>query len=280
MMPLRPALRSPGMVSVHGPRSSLFESFSTTCKCIIGSGILSLPYAFAEAGWLVGAIGLVAMSLLGYLTMQRIIACVHLTRRRLRRHKGSSFGRYGSLEQQTVRPPGWKPSPSVEDELVEQTLQADPDLDNIGFAQVAGVCYGTSGRRLVDCVLVFAQLGCGTAFLSLVLTSVQAVFDSYDLHLKLGVVACGVFPIVLLLALPRTTTYLAPAAHVGNLTLLICVGTLLYYGSTAADSHFEWTKETLTTLPAYSGSLHGVLIFVGICAFSFAAHAEIVAVEG
>jgi amino acid permease len=42
-----------------------------------------------------------------------------------------------------------------------------------GYQQVAGVCYGKGGRRVVDIVLVFAQLGCGTAFLSLVLTSLQ-----------------------------------------------------------------------------------------------------------
>jgi len=112
-----------------------------------------------------------------------------------------------------------------------------------------------------------------------VLTSVQAVFASYGVQLHLAVVACGVFPLVILLAMPRSTTYLAPAAHLGNGTLLVCVGTLVYYGLTQPESHFTFARETLTSLPAYSGSLHGLLLFVGICAFSFAAHAEIVVVE-
>jgi len=273
--------RSPGLVSVHGPRSSVCESYSTTIKCIVGSGVLSLPYAIACAGWLAGSVGLALMALFGYLTMRTIIDAVHLARSRLRRHKvrggsavryGVSSGYYGSDERN-------EPSPDVEVEEVERTLVADPDLDTVGFTTVAGVCYGRMGRRIVDAVLVFAQMGCGTAFLSLVLTSVQAVFASYGVQLHLAVVACGVFPLVILLAMPRSTTYLAPAAHLGNGTLLVCVGTLVYYGLTQPESHFTFARETLTSLPAYSGSLHGLLLFVGICAFSFAAHAEIVVVE-
>jgi amino acid permease len=292
--------RSPGALlslSSSGPRASWFESYSTTCKCIIGSGVLSLPYAFSSAGWLVGSVGLLVFAAFSYLTMARIIACVHLTRARLRRHKvrggcavkyGSSnghSGHYGSngfsphLHQHPFTHIPCSPSPSLEVAARESGLEADPDVDTVGFTTVAGVCYGVLGRRVVDAVLIFAQMGCGTAFLSLVLTSVQAVLDSYGFHFDLGIVACGVFPLVLLLALPRSTTYLAPAAHVGNATLLICVATLIYYGSTQPASHFAWAKETITSLPAYTGSLHGVLLFIGISAFSFAAHAEIVAVE-
>jgi len=107
----------------------------------------------------------------------------------------------------------------------------------------------------------------------------QAVLASYGLHVKLAMVACAIFPIVLLLSLPRTTTYLAPAAHAGNFTLLVCVATLVYYGLTSDTSLWQWSWDSINELPAYSGDWRGVALFAGICAFSFSAHAEIVVVE-
>ena len=115
--------------------------------------ILSLPYAFRAAGWMVGAIGLGVMALFGYLTMNRIISCVHLTRARLRRHKvragragrfnfGASDGStaatgYGSVQSALLEEGNGvsslpEHSPTAEVELQEKDITADPDLDSIG----------------------------------------------------------------------------------------------------------------------------------------------------
>ena len=244
---------------------------------------------------MVGAVGLILMATLGYLTMNHIINCVHLTRSRLRRHAihgGRSVKDYGSsasprspasesegTDVDGFIDPAPSPSPSLDVAASEKVVGADPDFEAVGYVQVAGVCFGRRGKSLVDLVLIFAQLGCGTAFISLVLTSLQAVAASYGIHVRLLWVACGVFPVVLMLALPRTTTYLASAAHMGNATLLLCVATLVFYGVRSSESHFTLAPAFWRNLPLYSGSHQGVLIFFGICAFSFAAHAEIVAVE-
>jgi amino acid permease len=301
----------------HAPRATVFESFSTTAKCIIGSGIMSLPYAFLQSGWLVGVLFLLVIALLSYSTMSLIIAAVHLTRGRLRRRKaataahaaalaGATFGEpidqaqtpaagsgdtlgvprntsYGSLNSDMSGSPG----PRAVDPLDLTVIEQDPDLDVIGYQQVAYVAYGEWGRISADTVLIFCQVGSCAAFLVLVLTNIQACLASYGHQWPLSWIAIPLAPIVLMLSLPRSTTYLAPAAHFGNLTLLVGVATIVYYGVTSKSSYLDHvhTKglsnlwHVISELPMYSGHPFGILVFFGISAFAFAAHCEIVAVE-
>ena len=106
------------------------------------------------SGWAVGAGGLALMSLFGFVTMSRIISCVHLTRERLRRHKvragrvgrftyGASDGSgaaatgYGSVQSSLLEEGNGAASlpdhsPTAEEEEVEKDLMADPDHDAIG----------------------------------------------------------------------------------------------------------------------------------------------------
>lgn len=102
---------------------------------------------------MVGAIGLGVMALFGYLTMNRIISCVHLTRARLRRHKvragragrfhfgasdsSSAATGYGSVQSALLEEGNGvsslpEQSPTAEVELQEKDITADPDLDSIG----------------------------------------------------------------------------------------------------------------------------------------------------
>lgn len=139
---------------------------------------MSLPYAFAQSGWIVGIFFLLIVALLSYSTMSLIIAAVHLTRARLRRRKqatsaharrtrvaqqkaleggdaGDESGdepntetkEYGTFDAESrslsSTPFG---SPSVSDRAVDpldlSVIEQDPDLDVIGYQQVAYVAYG------------------------------------------------------------------------------------------------------------------------------------------
>lgn len=154
----------------HAPRATVFESFSTTAKCIIGSGIMSLPYAFLQSGWLVGVIFLCVIALLSYSTMSLIIAAVHLTRARLRRRKaattahaaalaGGNFGEQSTEADQTPADAGSQetlgvprnasygsfasdvgssPGPHPVDPLDLTVIEQDPDLDVIGMSTGRG----------------------------------------------------------------------------------------------------------------------------------------------
>lgn len=181
------------------------------------------------------------------------------------------------------------PGPDALDPLDLSIIKADPDADVIGYQQVAYVCYGEYGRVFTDSVVIFCQMGSCSAFLILVLGNVQAVFASYGMPgVPLEPIALVLLPIIIALALPRSTTFLASAAHFGNFTMLVALGTIIFFGLTSTESalgravHREGEQgiwEVISKLDAWSGSLSGISVFFGISAFSFAAHCEVVAVE-
>lgn len=243
------------------------------------------------------------MGLRSYYTMVHILNCVHTTRLRLRRLQfeakhsaaasSSSSGllapkpEYGAMSASrhlfeqtspdgasTVSINGFPASPTVS--ATNGEADADPEYEQIGYQQIAFVVWGWWGRKFVDMVLICAQMGVGCAFLSLILSNIVAVLGAYGYHVSLLVVAIGVFPIVLGLVLPRSTTYLAGASHFGNLALLCAVSAICYFGATSKTSHLS--LDELLDVPRYI-SMRGVLLFFGISAFSFTAHAEIVSVE-
>lgn len=244
---------------------------------------MALPYAFSKAGWLAGGLCLSFMGMRSYFTMVHILNCVHATRIRLRRlqlesrlasSSDSPIGGYGSTATSKSTPTGLVINLPDGTPLPAGDADADPEFEIVGYQQIAACIWGFWGRKVVDFFLIFAQMGCGTAFLSLILSNIVAVLASYGTHVSLFTVACFVFPIVLGLSIPRSTTYLAGASHLGNMSLLLAVSTIVYFAATSDTSHVgEWT-----TTPSFI-DLHGVLLFFGISAFSFTAHAEIVSVE-
>ena len=133
---------------------------------------MSLPYAFSQSGILVGFIFLAGVALLTFWTMSLIISAVHMTRARLRRRKmiqtrhaqvlaGTDFEQqsasavtnnnasYGSVNG-TATIDNLDPdflqrlqsSPRPIDSIDSSVIEADPDLDIIGYQQVAYVAFG------------------------------------------------------------------------------------------------------------------------------------------
>jgi amino acid permease len=145
------------------------------------------------------------------------------------------------------------------------------------------------GRIITDVVLIFCQVGSCAAFLILVLGNVQAVLRSLGVHVAVELIAAALVPIIIALALPRSTTFLASAAHFGNFTMLAALGTIGYYGlvserdsdigAAVQNEGFAGILGVMRRLPAFPASATDLSIFFGISAFSFAAHCEVVAVE-
>ena len=308
--------------------------------------LLSLPFAFSQSGWMVGALCMVGVGLFSLSTMRAMIDAVHLTRQRLRRRKkasvahgiarsmsrksiaalaqaaergergtgeeakrnthgspssslainGASYGSTLDAPSPVGSPGGSPPGPSVSDPgpdaldpLDLSIIKADPDADVIGYQQVAYVCYGEYGRVFTDSVVIFCQMGSCSAFLILVLGNIEAVLASYGMPgVPLEPIALVLLPIIIALALPRSTTFLASAAHFGNATMAIALATIVCFGLTSRESalgravHQEGEQgiwDVISQLDAWSGSLQGISVFFGISAFSFAAHCEVVAVE-
>ena len=197
----------------HAPRSTPFESFSTTFKCIVGSGLMSLPFAFAQSGWLVGTLCMLAVGAFSLSTMRAMIDAVHLTRKRLRRRRKAKIAHshsrrsmaggsadYGSMEAAaSPPPPAASPGPDSEfalDPLDLSIIKADPDADIINYQQVGFVCYGEKGRIFTDGVLIFTQLGSCAAFLLLVLGNLQAVLGACGWSVPMEPIALVLLPVI------------------------------------------------------------------------------------
>jgi amino acid permease len=254
---------------------------------------MSLPFAFAQSGWLVGTLCMLAVGAFSLSTMRAIIDAVHLTRKRLRRRRKAKIAHshsrrsmaggsadYGSMEAAaSPPPPAGSPGPDSEfalDPLDLSIIKADPDADIINFQQIAYCCYGEKGRIFTDSVLIFTQMGSCSAFLLLVLGNLQAVLAACGWSVPMEPIALFLLPVIALLAIPRSTTFLAGAAHFGNFTMLVALGTIVFFGLTSQSSHVgaavadhgvEGLMSVMAALPAWSGSLNGIAVFFGISAF-------------
>jgi len=132
---------------------------------------MSLPFAFAQSGWLVGALCMLAVGAFSLSTMRAMIDAVHLTRKRLRRRRRAKIAHshsrrsmaggsadYGSMEAAaSPPPPAGSPGPDSEfalDPLDLSIIKADPDADIVNFQQVSWCAYGEKGRIFTDAVLI------------------------------------------------------------------------------------------------------------------------------
>jgi hypothetical protein len=123
-----------------------------------------------------------------------------------------------------------------------------------------------------DAVLISCQVGSSCAFVVFVADTVHSVLpEAVRAYLTVTMLIALLFPILSALAIPRSTTYLAPTSHLGNISLVIGVTTVLVYG-------FRNTTLTLANTQSYNG-LGGLATFFGICVFTFSAHAEVTSIE-
>jgi len=208
--------------------------------------MMALPFAFREAGWLGGLVGLVLVAILSGVTMRQLLICSQIVKDRLKKLGG----------------PWDRP---------------------MGFREIAGFCFGHSGELVVDLTLVTCQIGANCAFISFISSNISSVLSEHEsLSWITNVyVIWGVFPVLCALCLLRNTTYLAPTSHFGNVALLVGIGTVLYYSASHPVSvHGDGALASVSIegLPLFNG-WSGFATFLGIAAFSMCAHAEIQAIN-
>ncbi len=115
------SIDSGGHAHLHGgpERASTAESFSTTMKAIVGSGITALPFAFKSAGWLAASIGLTLIAVGSAYTMRQVIVCVQQLRARI-----DANGDWHRMES-----------------------------DNLGYSQLGNELFGRCGRYVCHCII-------------------------------------------------------------------------------------------------------------------------------
>lgn len=80
-----------------GKTSTLFASYNIVC-CVVGSGLLGLPYGLAESGW-VGVGLLIAIAVVGVYTASVLVQC-------LSPPSGRKLVRYGDIGREALGKPG------------------------------------------------------------------------------------------------------------------------------------------------------------------------------
>ncbi len=98
-------------------------------------------------------------------------------------------------------------------------------------SQLGSVLFGRCGRIFVDAILISCQLGSSCAFVVFVADCIHSVLpDSWQATVHVSMLIALLFPLLCALALPRNTTYLAPTSHLGNVSLVVGVTTVMVYG--------------------------------------------------
>lgn len=252
------------------PTSNTLQAFSNGFKSIVGSGICALPFAFYASGWLIGILALMCVCASSAVSMQQLIACVRTIRKQQR---------YQTMTNSVI--------PEDDETIHNRTLSFDVNNlderlceDTIGFRQLGQIAMNNSriGEYIVNISLLSCQLGGNCAFLSFVVSSIYSILTIHNLthYLSHTMIVILLFPILCGLALSKSTAYLAPFSHFGNITLLISVLTVLVYS--AINTKYGISLNGLQHMSAYT-DWTGLAIFLGVSAFSVCAHAEIMAVE-
>ena len=268
-------------VSDMPPLSNPVQSFSNGFKSIVGSGVCALPYAFRKSGWLVGLIALVAVCTSSAASMHQLIACVHTVRRQRRKamlleQQHTPVLTYASTADATDQEPARSRFISEYD---VNAPHERVDEEVVGFRQLAAIAFPSRlGQRIVDTSLLSCQLGGNCAFLSFIASSLHSVAVQHHLanFFTFNMIVWLLLPILAMLSMTRSTSYLAPLSHAGNFTLFASIGTVLIYSVMASPHGISY--DSITSIAPYT-NMRGVAVFFGISAFSVCAHAEVMAVE-
>ena len=62
--------------------SSNVVTFFTITKCFIGAASFELPWAFKQAGWLGGIVGILALFAMSYFSLTRLAKCSHISKKK------------------------------------------------------------------------------------------------------------------------------------------------------------------------------------------------------
>lgn len=64
-------------VAKRGEKATSAQTFGNIVVCMLGPGVLGLPYAFQVAGWLAGSVGLLSTALVTYYCMLLLVSHIH-----------------------------------------------------------------------------------------------------------------------------------------------------------------------------------------------------------
>ena len=264
-------------VLVFTPRGGTTASFDSgvtnTLKALIGMGVIALPEAFWQGGWLVSTLSLLVIAALSAYSMSLLILCQRRVREiRENEFSSSSGGGDGDgppsrrgFSTDSYDPLGLAVGPMPPDDA----LAAAAPLE-VTWREVGDLAAGTVGKHSADVVLIACQTGAACSFAAFMLNSFVSVFAGGEAT-WLPWVAMMMAPVLIILSGLKSTASLAWTSAIGNVLFFIAFSAVLAFGFLTTPPSFEGVQPTT--------SLNGFSHCFGVLVFSLSGHAEVMSVE-
>lgn len=144
-------------------KASVASTYITLSKSFIGLGILALPKAFSEAGYIGGTIGLSIIAWISYHCMIQLIECKRI----------------------------------VEETRVNEEKTVDASFSALGYYAM-----GNRGMQVVNICLVISQTGFSTAYLIFIGENIEKSLQ-FPKYATIMICACALLPLVWMKSLKR-----------------------------------------------------------------------------
>mmetsp|Transcript_8774 Transcript_8774/g.17913 ORF Transcript_8774/g.17913 Transcript_8774/m.17913 type:complete len:498 (-) Transcript_8774:1409-2902(-) len=177
----------------NGGKITSLQASASVAKAIMGAGSFSLPWAFAQTGYVAGPILMVALMALSVSSLRTLVAC-----RRLARRSGNAGG--------TSK----RPSAS--------------------YVDVARAAFGDAGARIVYCASVSASVGVCGSYLVFVAASLLSLLPPQYENVGQTQLVLMVLPIAVILSSVRDPNKFAFTALLGDVSVLLGMGVVVVYG--------------------------------------------------
>ena len=174
----------------NGGKITSLQASASVAKAIMGAGSFSLPWAFAQTGYVAGPILMVALMALSVSSLRTLVAC-----RRLARQSGNG---------------GKRPSAS--------------------YVDVARAAFGDTGAKIVYCASVSASVGVCGSYLVFIAASLLSLLPAQYANIGQTQLILMVLPIAVLLSSVRDSNKFAFTALLGDVSVLLGMGVVVVYG--------------------------------------------------
>jgi hypothetical protein len=228
-----------------------YASITTIIKAIVGSGLLALPNAVEEFGWIGGILGLFIQAILSLYTMKIVIkvslfcvkiiiyfCCCFFFVRRLYtiyvKEKGSTNVYcllMVALMLMKIRVLMMLSVLSMMKSVSKLWERLDAGGDCLQSWQHRFFIYIVLTSS--DYFFLFLQYGACIAYLTFVLNRGHEVLRSFGTE-RWELLLC-ILPVLLILVNLRSTKSLAPTAHIGNISMIVGVIAVFWYGIEHTD---------------------------------------------
>ncbi|KAI1729261.1 transmembrane amino acid transporter protein domain-containing protein [Ditylenchus destructor] len=208
------------------------QAFVHMVKAMLGTGLLSLPYAFQHSGLYLGLILLVLICIVCLYCMRQIVFAAHFVCRR----NGRELIDYANIMRGAVEAgPSW----------------------------ISG--YGYFFKQLVNVKMFIAQLGFCCVYFVFMADNLKDFFDkNTEIHIGKGVWMLILLIPILSICSIRKLRVLAPFAFIANIIYLVAVAIVVYYFFTHLQPASQLTKfGKLRNLPLFFGTV--MFAFEGVC---------------